>query len=110
RSRARSCILVYLFGGPSHLDLWDMKPDAPAEIRGEFRPAATRVPGIMLCDLLPRLGQLTDELAIIRSMSHERNVHGAAVGFVLTGVRTTDAGVPGVRGPNSSVYDHPNLG
>jgi hypothetical protein len=43
-------------------------------------------------------------------MSHERNVHGAAVGFVLTGVRTADAGVPGVRGPNSSVNDHPNLG
>jgi hypothetical protein len=108
--RARSCILVYLYGGPSHIDLWDMKPEAPVEIRGEFRPAATRAPGIQFCELLPRLGQVADQLAVVRSMTHERNVHGAAVGFTLTGVRTADAGVPGARGPNSSVNDHPNLG
>jgi len=110
RPRVRSCILVYLFGGPAHIDLWDMKPDAPAEIRGEFRPMPTRVPGILLCDQLPRLGQVADRLAIVRSLSHDRNVHGAAVGLVLTGVPTLDSGIPGVRGPDSSVNDHPNLG
>jgi hypothetical protein len=49
--RQNSCLFVFLFGGPSHIDLWDMKPGAPAEIRGEFRPVATAVPGIQLCEL-----------------------------------------------------------
>ena len=55
--RARACVVVYLFGGPSHIDLWDMKPDAPAEVRGEFRPVATTVPGVRLCEHLPRLAR-----------------------------------------------------
>ena len=55
--RANACVFLFLFGGPSHIDLWDMKPDAPAEVRGEFRPIATRVPGIHVCEHLPRLGR-----------------------------------------------------
>src|SRR5262245_6683342 len=58
RALADSCILVVLNGGPSHLDMWDMKPDAPAEVRGEFRPIATSVPGVRLCEHLPRLARL----------------------------------------------------
>ena len=107
--RARACILVYLFGGPAHIDTLDMKPDAPEEVRGEFRPARTRVPGLSFCELLPRLGRAADQLTVVRSMTHERTVHGAACGFVLTGERTADPGVPGVRGPDASVGDHPAL-
>src|SRR5262245_17356015 len=53
--RARACVLVYLFGGPSHLDMWDPKPDAPADVRGEFRSIATAAPGVRVCEHLPRL-------------------------------------------------------
>jgi hypothetical protein len=62
----KSVIMVYLPGGPSHIDLYDMKPDAPAEIRGEFKPIRTNVPGIDLCELLPRQATIADQLAIIR--------------------------------------------
>src|SRR5579872_6610788 len=58
----RACILLYQYGGPSHLDTFDLKPDAPAEIRGEFQPIATTVPGLDLCELMPRLAKLADRL------------------------------------------------
>jgi len=109
-ARAKSAILVYLFGGPSHLDMWDMKPAAPKEIRGEFAPIATALPGTMYCEHLPRLAKLNDRFTLIRTMTHDRNVHGGAVGFVLTGTRTNDPGIPGVRGPSASPDDHPCLG
>ena len=64
----KSVIMVFLPGGPSHLDLFDLKPDAPVEIRGEFKPAATNVPGISICEHLPRLAAMMDKLAIIRSI------------------------------------------
>ena len=70
--QARSCILIYLFGGPSHIDIWDMKPGAPAEIRGEFKPQATNVPGIQITEHLPRLARHADKYAIIRSLSQDR--------------------------------------
>src|SRR5882762_5188821 len=57
--RAKSCILVYLLGGPPHLDMWDLKPHAPAEIRGPFKPIATATPGLMICEHLPRLAQMS---------------------------------------------------
>ena len=57
--RAKSCVFIFLFGGPSHIDLWDMKSEAPAEIRGEFRPVDTAVPGIQLCEHLPMLARCT---------------------------------------------------
>src|SRR5438270_14091487 len=59
--RGNSCVFIFLFGGPSHIDLWDTKPDAPAEIRGEFRPIATAVPGIQLCEHLPLLARQMDK-------------------------------------------------
>src|ERR1019366_6709043 len=68
--RAKSCILVYLFGGPSHIDIWDMKPAAPAEIRGEFKPIATNVPGIQITEHLPRLARLANQYAVVRSLAH----------------------------------------
>src|SRR3989442_6283136 len=65
----KSVINVSLAGGPSHLDLFDLKPEAPPEIRGEFHPIPTSVPGIEICHLLPKLAQLMDKLAIIRSLT-----------------------------------------
>src|SRR5688500_14065863 len=56
KRRRNSCVFLFLLGGPSHIDLWDMKPAAPAEVRGIFRPTPTRVPGIHVCEHLPRLG------------------------------------------------------
>ncbi len=110
RPRAKSCLLVYCFGGFSHLDMCDMKPEAPAEIRGEFQPIPTNVPGLDFCEYMPRMARVADRLTVVRSMTHDRNVHGGAVGFVLTGTRTLDPGIPGVRGPDATLGDHPNLG
>src|SRR6266536_306731 len=73
--KAKACVLVFNYGGPSHLDLWDLKPDAPREVRGEFQPAATRVPGIAITEHLPRLARLADRYAIIRSVNHRDNDH-----------------------------------
>src|SRR4051812_10010341 len=56
--KAKACILIFNYGGPSHLDIWDLKPNAPQEIRGEFQPAATSVPGTMITEHLPRLARL----------------------------------------------------
>lgn len=68
RSAHKSVIMVYLFGGPSHLDMYDLKPEAPADYRGEFQPIATNVPGVAICELMPRQAQIADKLALIRNM------------------------------------------
>ena len=73
--RAKGIIMVVLPGGPSHLDMYDLKPDAPSEIRGEFQPIATNVPGIDICELMPRLAARTDKLTLIRSLHGFRNDH-----------------------------------
>ncbi|MCO6453921.1 MAG: DUF1501 domain-containing protein [Pirellulaceae bacterium] len=83
--RARSCILLFMWGGPAQQDTWDLKPDAPADYRGEFRPISTRVPGIQICEHFPRLAERTDRLAIIRSMTHNNVDHTSATHFLLTG-------------------------
>jgi hypothetical protein len=85
RLRFRSCVFVFLFGGPSHIDLWDMKPAAPAEIRGEFKPVATSVPGIHVCEHLPRLAARMKHLCLVRSMTHRMPVHGPACSEVYSG-------------------------
>ena len=74
-SSHRSVINIYLPGGPSHLDMWDLKPNAPAEIRGEFNPINTNVPGIQICELFPRVAQMMDKFAIIRSISDSDGRH-----------------------------------
>src|SRR5437016_5318070 len=85
RYRQNSCLFVFLFGGPSHIDLWDMKPGAPAEIRGEFRPVATAVPGIQLCEHLPLLARAMGSFCLLRSMTHQMPVHGPACSEMYTG-------------------------
>jgi hypothetical protein len=82
---AKSVILVFLSGGLSHIDSLDMKPDAPEGIRGEFKPIATKVPGIRICEHLPLLAARTDRLAIVRSLSHGYTNHLNATHEVLTG-------------------------
>src|SRR5579859_1229627 len=81
----KSCVLFLLHGGPSQLDVWDMKPAAPAEVRGEFRPIATRVPGLQITEYLPLLAQQADRFSIVRSMTHANVNHNAATYFVTTG-------------------------
>jgi hypothetical protein len=83
--RPKSVIIVFLTGAPSHLDMFDLKPDAPAEIRGEFRPTATRVPGLHVCEHLPRLAARADKYAVVRSLSHRDNNHLVATHHLLTG-------------------------
>jgi len=73
----KAVINIYLPGGPSHIDLWDLKPDAPLEIRGEFRPIPTNVPGIEVCELFPRLARVMDRCAIIRSLVGSEGRHDA---------------------------------
>lgn len=110
KPRAKSVLLLYCFGGPSHLDMWDMKPDGPSAIRGEFQPIATRLTGTVYCEHLPQLATRNDRFTLVRTVTHDRNVHGGAVGYTLTGTRTSDPGIPGVRGPDAGVADHPAMG
>src|SRR5262249_38274067 len=85
RARAKSLILFALAGGPSHIDLWDMKPDAPEAIRGEFRPIATTVPGLVFCEHLPLLACQAHHLTLVRSVHHHINDHNAGYYFAMTG-------------------------
>src|SRR5437870_12001323 len=82
---ARSCIILFLNGGPSHLDMWDMKPNAPAEVRGEFKALSTPVAGIQMSEHLPRLAKLAPDYALLRSLHHRvSNAHALAVYLALT--------------------------
>jgi len=82
---ARSCVLFLLHGGPSQLDIWDMKPTAPKEVRGEFRPITTRVPGLQITELLPLVAEQAERFSIVRSMTHSAINHNAATYLVTTG-------------------------
>src|SRR5271170_2586272 len=75
---AKSCLVIFLKGGPSQLDTFDMKPEAPAAIRGEFRPIASRVPGISLGEHIPLLARNADKFTIVRSLNHRDNNHASA--------------------------------
>src|SRR5438105_8190199 len=88
RKVAKSTILIWLSGGASHIDTWDMKPDAPAEYRGEFKPAASSAPDIRLCEHLPRLARQAHHLAVVRSLGHYgrgTGDHHAGYYYNLTG-------------------------
>src|SRR5207237_1414336 len=107
--RAKSCILLFNYGGPSHLDTLDLKPDAPAEIRGEFRPMATRVPGMSICEHLPRLARVADRYAVLRSVNHIDNDHAVGTYLALTGYPHPRSRPLGVE-PPASASDMPSLG
>ena len=83
--RARSCILLFLMGGPPQHSTWDPKPDAPAEVRGDFGPIATTVPGLSISELLPRTALVADKLCILRAVSTGDNAHSSSGYYMLTG-------------------------
>lgn len=85
--KAKSCIVLFLFGAPAHQDLWDLKPHAPAQVRGEFQPIPSSVPDLFLGEHIPRLAQRADRLALIRSVTHPDNTHTVAMHYMLAGVR-----------------------
>lgn len=100
-----SCILFWLDGGPSHIETFDPKPDAPAEIRGEFKPIATRVPGMFFSENMTRLAAISHKLTIVRSVRHDQNNHGAGNHYMMTGAPTR---IPVSCG--AFVSFHPSMG
>jgi hypothetical protein len=104
-SRPTSCILIWMDGGPSHYETFDPKPDAPKEIRGEFSPIATQVPGIFFSEPMKRLASIADKLAIVRSIHHNQGNHGAGNHYMMTGAPTR---IP--VGCGAFVSFHPSLG
>src|SRR5207249_2028207 len=82
RTRARSVIFLFLFGGPSQLESFDMKPDAPSGIRGPFRPIASRTPGLFISEHLPRLARVSDRFCVVRTLTHTYNDHSTAAHYV----------------------------
>src|SRR5438874_6752973 len=84
-SRMPSVILLWMRGGPSHIDMWDPKPDAPVEYRGEFGTTSTNVPGIQLTDMLPLCGSIMDKWSIVRSLHHNDAGHSTGDQICFTG-------------------------
>ncbi len=110
--RAKSVIMVYLQGGPSHLDLWDPKEDVPDNVRSSFRSISTKIPGIQFTEVLPRLARVNDRMTMIRSMSYTPNGlfnHTAAIYQMMTGY-TTDKVSPSGQLEPPSPKDFPNFG
>lgn len=85
KAKAKSCIILFLEGGPSHLDLWDLKPDAPKEIRGPYNPIPTRVPGTHIGELLPLCAKVTDKLTLLRSFRDGDTGHQTGYHLMMTG-------------------------
>ncbi len=104
---SRSCILIYLWGGPPQQDLWDLKPHSPTAMRSHFRPIATATPGIEVCEHLPSFARQTGKLAIVRSLTHDSNNHEPSVYRTLTGHINNTLVVP--RNQRNRL-DAPNLG
>src|SRR5882724_7257802 len=86
-AKAQACIFIFLEGGPSQLDMWDMKPDAPKEIRGPFQPIRTAVTGTMISEHLPRCAKVANKYTIVRSHSHNDNGHNTGYHYLMTGYK-----------------------
>lgn len=91
RRRAKSCVLVWLDGGPSHLETFDLKPNAPMEVRGPLTPIQTAVPGVAIGECLPELARLTKDIAIVRSMTSPLGEHNLGTHYLLSGYKPTPA-------------------
>ncbi len=107
RVRAKSVIFMFLFGGPSQLETFDMKPDAPSDIRGPFRPIESRTPGLRICEHLARTANLSDKFAVIRTMTHDFNDHSGGGHYIQTGRRWQ---IPIGGGFNVTPNDWPAIG
>jgi len=103
--QAKSCILIWLDGGPTHYETFDPKPDAPQEIRGEFYPIATKTPGVHFSEHMKRLASISDKIAVIRSIRHNQGNHGAGNHYMMTGAPPR---IP--VGCGAFVSFHPSLG
>jgi len=99
------CILIWLDGGPSHIEMFDPKPQAPAEIRGDFQPIETKVPGLFFSENMQRLAAINDKFTIVRSVCHNQNNHGAGNHYMMTGAPTR---IPVSCG--AFVSFHPSMG
>src|SRR5579872_4674603 len=86
--KARHCILLYLYGAPSQLETFDMKPEAPVEIRGTMKPIPSVLPGLDVCEYLPQIASITDRITVVRSITHPYPIHGVA--FATTGIPAID--------------------
>lgn len=107
RPRARSVIVLFLSGGPSHLDMWDMKPAAPEEVRGTFRPIRTRVPGLQVCEHLPRTAAVAEHCCLLRAVRHTTGNHPAASYWMMVGSPIARAAPQGI---SMSREDRPHPG
>jgi hypothetical protein len=105
--RAKACIFIFLEGGPSQLDMWDLKPDAPVEVRGPYKPIATSVTGTRICEHLPLCAKVLHKYTIVRSHSHNDNGHNTGYHYVMTGYRA-DFPDGNTRVPNNHLY--PSIG
>ena len=105
---AKACIFLFLEGGPSTIDMWDLKPDAPVEVRGPYKPIATSVPGTFVGEHLPRCAHVAHKYAILRSHSHDDNGHTTGYHYVMTGYKADFADGTNTRKPNNVLY--PSIG
>jgi hypothetical protein len=94
KGTARSCIYLFLWGGPPQQDLWDMKPDAPQGVRSLFQPIRTSVPGLLTCDQMPMTARVMDKVCVVRSVAHGSNIHEPSVHHMLTGRNDMQLTVP----------------
>jgi hypothetical protein len=108
RARAKSVLFVFLFGGPSQLETFDLKPDAPSGIRGPFRPITSRTPGLRICEHLPRLAQQSHRYCVIRTVNHRHNDHNACH-YIQTGHPMPPA-QRGAAGVDATDRDWPAMG
>jgi hypothetical protein len=108
--RARRCILLFLTGGPPQLDTFDLKPDAPAAIRGELRPVATNVPGVRISELCPHLARQADKYCLVRSVTHPDTTHTSAGYTMLTGAPHPLANSATAANIRPTANDHPHPG
>ena len=86
--RAKNCIVLFLYGSPSQLETFDMKPEAPLEIRGSMQPIASSLPGLDVCEHLPQMSKIMDRTTVVRSVTHQYPLHGVA--HAMTGVPIID--------------------
>jgi hypothetical protein len=107
-AKAKSVIFLFLEGGPSTIDMWDMKPDAPAEIRGPFNPISTNVPGTFVGEHCPLSARIADKFTILRSHSHKDNGHNTGYHYCMTGYKASFADGQGGAAPTNLLY--PSLG
>lgn len=106
--KAKSCIFIFLEGGPSTIDMWDLKPAAPAEIRGPYQPIATAVPGTFVGEHLPLCAQVADKFTILRSHSHADNGHKTGYHYVMTGYKSSLPDGDTIPIPNNILF--PSIG